>query len=281
MLKNIALGLLGLALLLTPLLHRNLALLSALAFAPLLWAEARISQSKNRSENWQWLLVSALFCLGWLGISQYHKGSFNATSWLSYGATLTLALMLFKFVKDHLGQQRGYISLPFLWVSAEAAHYYQSLGASPFPLAENLAKNSATYDWQAYVGLFGLSLWTVICGLLAYAIVAGFLKHQKTPVAGLQALFLVVVALVLPLLFSPSTANKPAKTPVETTLNPQAELSETQNLQDQEDPRLIPTRPHLALAKADRFLARLSFFIAGFLVLFAFVKGFLDKRKTI
>jgi len=246
--KNIGLSLIGAFLLGLAWFNPNLSWLILIAFVPLLLAEKQLSHPSKNIENAQWLLLSGLFALVSTGLIFYQNQQLELISWLSYSAGLTLALMLFKFTKDTLGKQRGYISLPFFWLSAEALHYYYSLGAEPLPLGQAFTENTLVSHWPPVIGYLGMGLWALVCTLVFYFVVSDFLSKKEWRQLLIQGGLALGLFVVLPIFLGP--------TPQE------------------------PSTPQ-DLNNADQFIARLSFFLAGFQVLFSLVKSYLDKNKVV
>jgi hypothetical protein len=278
MIKNIGLALLGVLLLSSAWLNPNLAWFSLVAFAPLLLAENNLNHPSKNTENLQWLLLSGVFSFSWFGISSYAQNSFSLLSWFSFGSGLTLALMLFKFTKDTLGNQRGYISLAFFWISAEALHYYYNLGASPITIGSVFENNVLVGPWLPQLGQFGLGLWVLISGLIFYFVLTNFLSKRQWRNLVLQGGLALALLVVAPLVVGSLPDENPSRTTTSPVGPTPAESNQTYTTQN---PSLTPTQRGIYLAKADNFLARLSFFIAGFQVLFSLVKAFLDKRKIV
>lgn len=275
MLKNIALCLGAVLLAALPWFNYLLAPLILFSFVPLLIAESRLGQSAKAYPNLRWLVLSLSFGYGWYGLVMLSQG-FDYISWLVYGFTLSLALLLFRFVKKSLGQQRGYIALPFLWISAEALHFYKDFGALPVPLAKAFQNFEVLANFTNWIGQFGTGLWIVAINIFIFLIVSGFLKHRQwKPLVG-QSVLLVLLVVLAPVLLSPSPEEARQG---DTELVADGFAGNT--ISKERDPRLINSRIDSQISPSDRFVARMSFFIAGFLLLFTFVKSYLDKNQIV
>lgn len=275
MLKNIALCLGAVLLATLPWFHYLLSPLILLAFVPLLSAESSLGKSAQAYPNLRWLVLSIIFGYGWYGLILLSQG-FDYISWLVYGFTITLALLLFRFIKTTLGAQRGYIALPFLWISAEALHFYKDFGAQPIPLSKAFKNYELLESFTHWIGQFGTGLWILAINIFLFLIISSFIKHRQwKPLVG-QSVLLVLLVVLAPLLLSPS----PEEAGPETTQLVADGFAEDAISQER-DPRLINSRIDSKISASDRFVARMSFFIAGFLLLFTFVKSYLDKNQIV
>lgn len=227
MLKHIALALLTSLLLYFSSLGHHLHFVAAIAFVPLLLVESRLPKSWQGDLQWiafgfmalgTWVLTLLLFSGG--------DGEIDRTGMLAlYTLLLTAVLVLFRFVKARLGSQRGYISLPFLWISMEVLLLYWQ---QDFPRISH-------YNGFAYT----LGIW--VLNILLAGVIHAFLLGKRTLAFRLWAGLGLAIAIALGLYFS--------------------ELSLS---------GLLP----------DLLIARLSYFMAGFLLLYALVRGYLQKQNT-
>jgi apolipoprotein N-acyltransferase len=213
------------------------------ALLPLLFSE---NFTENRK---QWWLAALLFTV-----------VYQAPSWwqgvdLRFGLLIFLALIFFRLVKEIFGPQRGYLALAFLWLSAEALPFYlQVFGDSSQNLAQLLREAPGMKGWISQIGFFGTSLWIWAVNLLSFWSLSAFVKHKQVKAFSGQTVLLLSLGVIAPILWAPETS------------------------QALSFPQPNPTEGGQILSAADRFIARMSFFLAAFLLLFSFVRGYLQKK---
>ena len=163
-----------------------------------------------------------------------------------------IAWAIYIFGRPYWGPQRAFIAFPFLMISAEALPYYVPVGImESIELSRSLQGWEIWHAWYYPAGKFGTSLQLLVAGLLL------FLSYRNYKLKGQWSLPLVVLTLVIitvPLVFSFSDLN----------------FSEASYIKAW----------HFRMAGLDSFLARLSFFLAFFLILFALVRLLLPKQNA-
>ncbi len=171
-----------------------------IAFVPLLFLE----ESLKKARHWFWLcwLSFALWnVLGawWLG----------EADWMGVAATvlfnalpMAVAMMIFRFVKTRLGRQRGYISLPFLWICIEGLHKYWDFSFPWFTLGYGFADRVSWVQWYEYVGAYGGTFWIWTVNILLFLSLSAFTRHREwKPLTG-QLILILVLTIGIPLLYS-------------------------------------------------------------------------------
>lgn len=202
MLKKIVLALLpGLLLFLgwtgigiTPLLF--------VAFVPLLLLEKELKPTNTLS----WIGYSFLSMLFWwlLGtwwLALEHWVALLAAS-LTGSILFTLVLMFFRFIKNKLGQQRGFLALPFLWISAESLLLNGELAFPWLNLGNALANRVEIVQWYEYVGVMGGSLWIWLVNLSVYSLIRSYQKKQLTSRLGIRLIIGCAMVVIIPLWIS-------------------------------------------------------------------------------
>jgi uncharacterized membrane protein YjdF len=228
-----------------------------IAFLPLLWAHRYQLPTALLPQTGVWLLSSLLVGLGWPLLVSLSWGGPTASTF-KLGALLWLGLSGFHFIHHYLGAQRGYIALPFLWLSAMALPWYQGF-------AEQLPSLGAAFTGflpfgkhRSLLGLLSVTAWLWIVNILLFLILSGFRNHRQwKPLTG-QLLLVAGLLIILPLWLS---SGVPAAGALE---GPSAK-------------GILPPKA----SPADLFVSRMSFFLAGFLLLFTLVRGYLKNKDPL
>ncbi len=146
----------------------GLPLLAALV--PLLWISHGYGPSRGdwwRMFGWAWLA----FVL-WNGATIW--GLWYSTPVGPFAATLAstflnmLAFMLFHTVSKRAHKALAYTLLVAGWITTE---YWYTVGEFSFPwllLGNGFANDVRAVQWYEYTGLFGGSLWVLVCNLLLF-----------------------------------------------------------------------------------------------------------------
>lgn len=247
------LGVLSLFLLILPWWIPACTPLLLVALLPLLAAERRLA-SPALPQVITWMLVCALVAGGWVVLSLLAEGRWeNSSLWLIL--LLWAALVSFHFIKQYLGDQRGYIALPFLWISALALPWYQEWSTAIPSLGGLVSIEYSHFSWLSTIGVLGTSAWLWLINILLYLILEAFLRHRQwRPLTG-QILLLLGLLIALPLGWASGGS-------AAIGAQPKGILG----------PHPLP---------ADQFVSRMSFFLAGFLILFTLVKGYLQHRDPL
>jgi len=132
-----------------------------IAFIPLLLLEKELDGVKRPYRQlfgygflsiglWYLLTIFWLRNASWIGV---------IAAIMTNGILFALVLLLFRYIKQRLGEQRGYLSLPFLWISAEAVHNYWELSFPWLTLGNVFAERVTWIQWYEITGVYGGSLW--------------------------------------------------------------------------------------------------------------------------
>tara|TARA_B100001115_G_scaffold184297_1_gene186157 strand:+ start:1076 stop:1795 length:720 start_codon:yes stop_codon:yes gene_type:complete len=168
----------------------------------------------------------------------------------SWGILLAIAWILYILGKDFWGPQRANLAFIFLMLSAEALPFYFDLKPWDLGLYMAIPRNSnASYlEWFPKVGALATSASLLLSNLFIARIWLHF--EQKRKIAWSWAIPLML------LLISPWIGNA---------------------LSGLENPRPSENWPFLPM---DQFMARMSFFLAFFLLLFALVRKLLPEKNA-
>lgn len=263
MLQSLALAALSALLLGLGWLFPPLSTLAFFGLWPLLESERRSNAQAVKHPNLRWLGLAAFFAFVY-GLFPWLALSGTVISYLLSAALLTLALTLFHFVKSYHGAQRGYISLPFLWLSAEAMPILLN-----WDVFESKPLGSLFWLWadawlnlQA-LGFLGVSLLVLLANLLLFLGLRELLSQKQWPKFALRAILLIGLLIGLTYLLAHYL--------------PSGDVS---RLPYQEGPGETGLDEGAwYLSRLDRFLARLSLFLAFFLSIFAIVRAYLKDRQ--
>lgn len=244
MTRSILWAILGGVMALLPEFIPVLAPLRLIAFVPLLWAERRMTRPAER--------LTALLLFVLLARLNYWLDPVRLPHFL----ILSLALGLFSFVKLQHGGQRGYISLIFLWVGAMSLPYYLSWNlATAAPLSKTFMSLEHWRNIPSTFGFFGAEIWIMAFNVLALRWLEG-LKGGRSLARSIG----LAAALILGGTLGAILVTFP--------IEPRPVLSKA-------------AQGWTGLLPGDRFAARISFFIAGFLLLFSLVTGYLRRQKAL
>ena len=142
---------------------------------------------------WNLLTLLWLFNAHWSGV---------VAAIVINGSGMGLVVVLYHRTKRKLGNQRGLISLPFLWISFETLHKYWDLGFPWLTLGNGFAERVSWIQWYEWTGVFGGSLWVWVVNIFCFLALKGFLKHRQIkPLIG-QSVTLIVLLIVAPILIS-------------------------------------------------------------------------------
>jgi len=172
-----------------------------IAFIPMLYVEHSLSLSGKRGSG------RRLFLYSWLAFGLWNT---STTWWLANahwsglmmttivnGALMALIMVIFHFIKRKLGTQRGYISLPFLWICLEVLHRNWDLSFPWLNLGNGFAKNTEWVQWYEHTGAMGGTFWILIVNILLFTSWVTFLKtrNAKSLIAKVAAVFVLVILL--------------------------------------------------------------------------------------
>lgn len=163
-----------------------------------------------------------------------------------------IAWTCFIFARKLWGQQRAFLAFLFLLLSAEALPFYTAWpkNLSLF-LSESLYQNEFWQPWLLEAGFLGASFQLLLLALLISFLILKVKSGQAFP----KLLFgLILIIAGLPLILC---------------LNGDSSLSP-----------IAPSHEEFQLLAIDQFIARLSLFLAFFLLLFALVRKLLPKHNA-
>jgi apolipoprotein N-acyltransferase len=95
---------------------------------------------------------------------------------LAHAFLQLLTFVLFLLIKKQLGNQRAYLSLPFIWLLHESFLAHYDYGLPMFNLGNVLASYSSLVNWYALLGHSAGSLWIWFINLSLFGLL---LRYQK------------------------------------------------------------------------------------------------------
>lgn len=283
MLKKVVFALLTSSLLWLPWLGSGFVPLLFIAFIPLLFLERTLSE-KDENPGWQWSLY-CLLCFGsWnlistLWLTHMHWTDLLTTVLLS-SFLMTFVMVIFRWVKKILGNQRGYIALPFLWLSFENLSNKWDVNSSWLILGNGFVKNIGWVQWYEFTGVPGGTLWVWIINLVLFGIFIHFVKNKNIKTSLGSLVLAVLILIIVPVSLSQKEyqehiqKEEPVNVFVEKT---GSEVNNERSYTGITDKYTIQV--NRKSRTANDLIPRLSYFMAVLIILYSLVRGILKKEK--
>ncbi len=170
------------------------------AFIPLLWVEHSLAGKRKAGVKWFWYSWLAFglwnFLCTWWIMNAHWSGV--ATTVFVNGGLMALVMVIFRFIKNKLGAQRGYIALPFLWVCLEVLHKNWDLSFPWLNLGNGFANRVEWIQWYEHVGAFGGTLWIWAINLLLFWAIQLMLKTRQMRPFIWRTLTAILLGIILP-----------------------------------------------------------------------------------
>ena len=186
----------------------NFAPFLFVAFIPVLSLERHISLSGSKHTAgkvfwFSWLSFGLWNLLTTWWIANAHWSGLMMTVVVN-GGLMALVMVLFHFIKKKLGNQRGYIGLPFLWVCLEVLHKNWDLSFPWLDLGNGFAANVEWVQWYEHTGVYGGTLWIWLINLLLFTSLVSFQKtnNLRTLIFRLAGIILVLITLPMALSYN-------------------------------------------------------------------------------
>ncbi|AEV32624.1 apolipoprotein N-acyltransferase [Owenweeksia hongkongensis DSM 17368] len=184
----------------------NITPLLFIAFIPILLLERNLSLSGEGGTGkkiflYSWLAFGLwnIFTTWWL-INAHWSGLLMTT--LVNGALMALVITIFHFIKRKLGNQRGYIALPFLWICLEILHKNWDLSFPWLNLGNGFTENVEWIQWYEYTGAFGGTFWIWLVNLLLFSALTAFQKSKNWSSLALRLVLTIIPAVLVPIQLS-------------------------------------------------------------------------------
>ncbi|MFN0276486.1 MAG: apolipoprotein N-acyltransferase [Chitinophagales bacterium] len=155
---------------------------------------------------------------------------------IANAALMTLPFIVFRFTKKHLGERIGFISLVCYWMAFEYLHLRWELTWPWLTLGNVFALNHTWVQWYEYTGVFGGTLWVLLCNILIYLQLKPLIfksyhnQVKKDTFKKYLPIFLIIILITSPILYSKQIYNSTTDigqplnvTVVQPNLNPYTE----------------------------------------------------------
>lgn len=182
----------------------NIAPLFFISLLPLLYVEYTVTQNKLSSG---FLYLAAFICF--LTFNGY------TTWWIYYasGAGMIMAVVLnsifmgivflwFHKVKTLFGNQKGYLSLIFFWVTFEWWHYHWEFSHPWSSFGNVFAEFPQLIQWYEYTGVLGGTIWLLSANILIFNLFRRLYILRESVKQNLKQLILVIGIIAIPMIIS-------------------------------------------------------------------------------
>ncbi len=171
-----------------------------ISLIPLLSIEYCINKSSLSSKN---VFLHAFICflifnLGtsyWIYNSSASGGIF---AFIFNTTIMCLAFQSFHFIKKHLGNRKGYLSLPFVWLGFEHVHSNWEFSHPWLSLGNVFSVRTNWIQWYEYTGVSGGTLWIIVVNLLLFLLLKRWMNNEETK----KIRILSGMAIALPIIVS-------------------------------------------------------------------------------
>ena len=182
----------------------DLAILSFVAFIPLLFIEDSIYRAKTKSINLLFLSYITFFIYN-LGVTWWIWNASVGGAALAFilnSLIMSLVFQLYHIAKKQLGVRLGSICFVVFWVAFEYLHFYWELSWPWLNLGNIFSNNTMLIQWYSITGVLGGSLWVVGVNMLLFNLLKAYVI-DKHPIKSLYLKFTFFFsALLIPILFS-------------------------------------------------------------------------------
>ncbi len=175
------------------------------AFIPILFLEDLLKDEKAKTlfvYSWISFGTFNLLCTWWLINAHW---SALATTVLVNGGLMALVMVIFRFFKNKLGSQRGYVALPFLWICLETLHKNWDLSFPWLNLGNGFATRVEWIQWYEYTGTTGGTFWVLVVNILFFLALRKFRENSVFKSLVWRVAAIVVLVVLLPIIISSNT----------------------------------------------------------------------------
>ena len=173
-----------------------------LGITPILFWENQWQPSKRHLTK-TWFGSYLYFALFFFFVMWWSKNA----AWIAVISSVSITSVfyasfftLFAFIRKHLKNKMGYLSLLILWISWEYVELLDwDLSWPWMTLGFSLADHHPLIQWYSYTGVLGGSLWLLLCNIFAYSIFQAWRNNRAFLKPRLRMLLLVSVT---PIVFS-------------------------------------------------------------------------------
>ena len=170
------------------------------AMIPLLFVEDVITKTNLSSMT---VFLHAFICfliynIGtsyWIYNSSVEGGIF---AFIFNTTIMCLAFQSFHFIKKHLGNRKGYLSLPFVWLGFEHIHHHWEFSHPWLSFGNVFSIRTNWIQWYEYTGVSGGTLWVIVVNLLVFLLIKRGLDKKEVK----KIILLSIGAIALPIFIS-------------------------------------------------------------------------------
>jgi apolipoprotein N-acyltransferase len=175
------------------------------AFFPLFVIEDFLDQNKKQYRSVKAFQYAFPAFLIWNAATTWWI--YNATGIGMFAAVLTNSVLMsavfwfFHITKRQLGSKVGYFAFIIFWITFEHFYFNAELSWPWLTLGHGFNYHTRFIQWYDSTGVFGGSLWILLCNVLLYALFRSYIARKKSrEFTGLLVLFLIV--LIVPVTIS-------------------------------------------------------------------------------
>ena len=171
-----------------------------ISLIPLLSIEYCVTQSNLSSKN---VFLHAFICFLIFNIGTsywiYNSSASGGIFAFIFNTTMMcLAFQSFHFIKKHLGNRKGYLSLPFVWLGFEHVHSNWEFSHPWLSFGNVFSVRTNWIQWYEYTGVSGGTLWVIVINLLLFLLLKRWMSNEETK----KVRMLSGIAIAIPLLVS-------------------------------------------------------------------------------
>ena len=171
-----------------------------ISLIPLLSIEYCVTQSNLSSKN---VFLHAFICFLIFNIGTsywiYNSSASGGIFAFIFNTTMMcLAFQSFHFIKKHLGNRKGYLSLPFVWLGFEHVHSNWEFSHPWLSFGNVFSVRTNWIQWYEYTGVSGGTLWVIVINLLLFLLLKRWMRNEETK----KVRMLSGIAIAIPILVS-------------------------------------------------------------------------------
>ena len=153
------------------------------ALVPLLFVEDYFDENKDRLPASKIFLFGSITFLVWNILTTWwiYNASFAGLLMANLVNTFLMALTfwLFHITKRKLGPLMGYFALIVFWISFEKIYTDGEISWPWLTLGNGFAYNIRLIQWYEVTGVFGGSLWVLLCNILIFTGIKKYLQYRQ------------------------------------------------------------------------------------------------------
>lgn len=182
----------------------SLTFIAFIAWIPLLSIESTISTQRYKSvkvfiHSYITFLIFNIGTTWWI----WNADPGGAVMAFVLNALLmSIAFLLFHFVKKRLGNRVGYISFFLIWIGFEFLHYHWELSWPWLTLGNVFSITPSWIQWYEFTGVLGGSLWILAVNFLLFQLIKSYFSVNSEKRFSPRKLAVPLIVFLLPLSLS-------------------------------------------------------------------------------